>query len=142
MGFILGARGEEFAGEATAAEAEYNAQLAEREAQAIEQRTAYRQRKEAQEAERRMSTLQAGLGATGAVTTVGSPLLIAAKQASEFELENLMIGYEGQTEVARAKSEAVMQRQKAKVAKKAGKIRAKATLLTGFSQAATLGLLR
>jgi hypothetical protein len=167
MGIIGAARGEAAAGAAAAAEqqaaaaqaqsqqaiANYNAQVKENEARAIEQRTAYEQQKQAEEAERRMSTLQAGLGEAGAVTTAGTPLLIQAKQASEFELSNLMLGYEGRTEAAAAKSEAELQRyygkmggwqagvyqQRAKYEKAAGRMRAGTTLLTGFGQTTMMG---
>lgn len=151
-GAVAAARGQRYAAEVAAAEAEsqaalanYNAQLAEREAQAIEQKTKYEQQKQAEEAERRMGALEAGLGAAGAVTTTGTPLLIQAKQASEFELENLMIGYEGETEAAKARSEAEMQRYQSRIyqqrvgyEKKAGRIAAGTTLLTGFGSAGTM----
>lgn len=160
VGTIMSARAQAAAGRAAGAEAEaaavqaqeqsalaeYNAQLAEREAQATEQKTAYAQQKQAEAAARGISTLEAGLGISGAVTTAGAPLLLKAKQASEFELENLMIGYEGRTEAARARSEAVMQnylakaglgqasvyRQRAGYNVAAGRMAAGTTLMTGF----------
>jgi len=83
----------------------------------------------------------AGMGAAGAVTSAGTPLLIQAKQQAESELENLMIGYEGATQASRLRSEANLQRtqgkiygQKAKTARTASYIGAGSTLLTGFSK--------
>jgi hypothetical protein len=84
--------------------------------------------------------MQAGMGEAGAVTTVGTPLLIQAKQASELELKNLMIGYEGATEAARARSEAAGYKMEGKIARRKGRagmiggfLGAGGTLLTGFS---------
>jgi hypothetical protein len=150
IGTGLSAYGQYQAGQAAAAEgksaqnmAEYNAALQEREAKQIEARTALEQRRQAEESERRMGTLRAGLGASGAVTTAGSPLMIQAQQASEFELENLMMGYQGREEATAARSGAAISRmegktamQKGKAGKMAGYIGAGSTLLTGFGEAA------
>ena len=120
--------------------ANYNAQVAEQEAKAVEQRTALEQRREAQAAARRQSTLEARLGASGAVTTAGAPLLLQAKQASESELENLLIGYEGATQAARLRSQAVGIRAGGKLARQRGRAKATGALIgagtsviTGFA---------
>jgi len=145
-GVSLAAAGQVQAGRAAGVEgksaqaiANYNAAVQEREAQAIEQRTGLEQRRQTEEAARGMSRLRAGFGAAGVVPTAGTPLQIQAKQASEFEMENLMIGYRGATEAARARSAAEIERmggklarQRGKAAKQAGYIGAGATLLTGF----------
>lgn len=146
VGLGLTAVGQVQAGRAAAAEAEsaqaianYNAAVQEREATAIEQRTALEQRRQAEESARAMSRLRAGLGVAGVVPTAGTPLQIQAKQASEFEIENLMIGYRGMTEAERARSAAEMERlggrlaiQRGRARERAGYIGAGATLLTGF----------
>ncbi len=145
-GIGLAAAGEIQAGRVAGAEAEsqqamanYNAAVQEREAQAIEQKTGLEQRRQAQEAARAMSRMQARIGVSGAVPTVGAPLRLQAKQASEFEMENLMIGYRGATEAARARSAAEITRiqagvygRRAKTAKQASYMRAGTTLLKGF----------
>lgn len=145
-GIGLAAAGEIQAGRVASAEAEsqeaianYNAAVQEREAQAVEQRTGLEQQRQAQESARAMSRIQARIGVSGAVPTVGAPLRLQAKQASEFEMENLMIGYRGATEAARARSAAEITRiqakvygRRAKTAKQAGYMRAGTTLLTGF----------
>lgn len=129
------------AAEATSAQAlaNYNAAVQEREAQAIEQRTGLEQRRQAEEAARAMSRLRAGLGVAGVVPTAGTPLQIQAKQASEFEMENLMLGYRGMTEAARARSAAEIERMGGRLARQRGRAKeraayvgAGATLLTGF----------
>ena len=120
--------------------AEYNAAVARQEAKAIEQRTAIEQKQQAEEAARVQSALEAGLGASGAVTTAGAPLMLQAKQASESELENLMIGYRGRVKAGRARSQAKLDVMEGKVAEQRGKATARgkyigagATLLTGFT---------
>jgi len=124
--------------------ANYNAALAEREAKMTEQKTAYQQKLQAEEASRRQSTMRAGLGASGVVSTEGSPLLIQATQAAESEMENLMIGYGGRQEATALRSEATLQGMQGKMARKAGKsamignfIGAGSSLMTGFGSAMT-----
>ncbi len=145
-GIGLTAAGQIQAGRAAAAQAEsaralanYNAAVQEREVTAIEQRTALEQRRQAGEAARAMSRLRAGMGVAGVVPTAGTPLQIQARQASEFEIENLMIGYRGITEAARARSAAEIERMGGRLAIQRGRAReraayvgAGATLLTGF----------
>jgi len=121
--------------------ANYNAQMQEREAKAIEQRTAVEQRRQAEAAARQQSSLEAGLGAAGAVTTAGAPLMLQAKQASESELENLMIGYTGREQATAARTQAKLDRMGGKLARQRGKaiatgkyIGAGTTLLTGFAK--------
>lgn len=127
-------------GKAAQAMMDYQAKVQEREAKAIEQRTRFAQRRQAEEAARRMGRMAAGLGVSGAVPTVGAPLLIQAKQASEYELENLMIGYEGQTAAQRARSQAELDRLQGRIYRRKGRMKATAgyigagtTLLTGFN---------
>lgn len=124
--------------------ANYNAALMEREAKAIEGKTEFEQKRQAEAAARTKSRLRARLAATGAVPDIGTPLLIQEEQAEELELENILIGYEGQVAAAKARSQAELDRltgriavKKGKAAKKAGFIGAGATLLTGFGTAFT-----
>jgi hypothetical protein len=153
-GAALGAGGQIYSGMGAAAEgksaqnmANYNAQLAEREAKMTEQKTLIEQRQQMGEAERRRSTMQANMGAEGVVSTTGTPLLIQAQQAEQDELQNLMIGFSGAEESRSLRSEATLQRLQGKQAMRAGKaartasfIGAGSTLLTGFSSAADKGL--
>jgi isopentenyl diphosphate isomerase/L-lactate dehydrogenase-like FMN-dependent dehydrogenase len=120
----------------------YNAALGEREAKAIEARTTVKQRLQAEEADRRMGTLRANLGASGAVTTVGSPLMIQSTQAIQDEYDNLMNGYAGREEATAARAGAALELMKGKIARKAGKnkkyasyIGAGSSLLLGFGMA-------
>jgi hypothetical protein len=122
----------------------YNAQVAEQEAKATEARAGYESRQQAEQANRYASSMQAAIGASGTVSTAGTPLLIQAKQAAQSELENLMIGYSGQVGADRARSQATLDRlqggiygQQAKNARLAGTVGAGSSLLQGFGQFAT-----
>ena len=111
-------------GQSQKAMMEYNARVEEQKARQIEAKTAYDQKRQAQAAQRRMSTLTANIGASGAVGTVGSPLLVAAKQQSELDLENLMIGYEGQIGAQEHRSQAGMDVMQGNLYSQAGRNRA------------------
>ena len=126
---------------AQATVAEYNARVSEQQAKAEEQAMQFRQRKAAEEASRYQSALQAGLGASGVVSSAGTPLMIQARQVAESELENLMIGYEGMVGAQRARSQASLDRLQASIYKQQGKsaytagiFGAGTSLLTGFGQ--------
>lgn len=138
-GTALGAYGQYQSGQDEAAMDDYNAKVQQREAQNAEQRSIIESRRQAQDAARKMGTLRAGLGASGAVTTAGAPLDLQAEQAKEFEQENLMIGFEGTQEAARLRQQAEQTKYAGKVAKRASTIQAGTTLLTGFSQAFSSG---
>jgi len=117
----------------------YNARVAEQEAKAAEQQAQFRQKRQAEAAARWQSRLRAGLGASGVVTSEGTPLMVQARQAAEAELEGQMIGYEGQIRAGRARSQAALDRlqgriygRRAKTARRGGLTGAGMTLLTGF----------
>ena len=119
--------------------ANYNAQVMEREAQAIEQQTAFEQERQVKEAARIKSKLRVAQAGSGAMTGVGTELLIEEEQAAELELDMLLIGYEGKTAAQRARSQAEMDimggklaMQRGKAARTAGYAKAGGTLLTGF----------
>ena len=142
----MGAVGEIQAGKAGAAEAEtqeammrYNVRLQEREAREIEARTAFEQKRQAEAGARVTSAMRAEMGAAGVIPSAETSLLVQAKQASELELENLMIGYRGQVGAQRARSQAELDKLQAKIYKRRGKtaeragyMRAGTTLLRGF----------
>jgi hypothetical protein len=146
VGQIQGGMAAEAEGKSQQNLAQYNAALQEREAQQIEQRTALQQKQQAEAADRAQSTMRAGLGASGAVSTEGSPLMIQAKQASEAELENLNIGFQGSEEALASRVGAEQSRMKGEdllaegqARKTAGFMGAGSTLLTGFGSAAYMG---
>ena len=81
------------------------------------------------------------MGVAGAVPTAGAPLMLQAKQASESELENLMIGYTGRERAMAARTQAQLDIMGGKLARQRGRaeatgryIGAGTTLLTGFGK--------
>ena len=121
--------------------AEYNALVREREAEALRQKAGFESKRQAKRAARVKGALTAALGAAGGL---GSPVAadLAAEQAAELELENLLIGYEGEVGAQRALSRAELDRlqgklyrQKGKAARQASYFRAGSTLLQGFGTA-------
>jgi hypothetical protein len=132
--------------------ANYNAAVQRREAEAIKQRTRFGQKRQAEKAKRVKSALVSKIASAGGL---GSPVAadLAAEQAAELELENLLIGYEGAVAESRALSQADLDELSGRLARGRGRtaretygIRAKTvrraayrgagtTLLTGFSSA-------
>lgn len=119
--------------------ANYNAAVQRREAEAQRQRATFAQKRQARRGVQIKSALTAQLGAAGAI---GSPVAadLAAEQAAELELENLLIGFEGEVAAQRAESQAeldVLQgrvsRERGRQERRASQIRAGTTLLTGFA---------
>lgn len=145
-GQFMAAEAAEEEAEFAQAQADYNAAQLDLQAKDIEARTDLAQKKAAEQAERIKSTLEAELGAGGAVMTMGAPLLAQAKQESDLELKTLFIGYEGEEAAKMTRKKAELERVAGKAAKRRGKARklgylaeAGATLLTGFSTAAERG---
>lgn len=130
----LAMAGQMEAAQAAEATAKYNQRLQEQQAREIERRTQFQQQRQAEAAQRVEGRMRAAMGKAGAVSTVGSPLLLQAKQASESELENLLIGREGYISAEQARATGRMDLYQSKVAKRAAYIGAGSTLLTGFSQ--------
>ena len=121
--------------------ADYNAAVQEREALALRPKAGFESKRQAGRAARIKSALTADIAAAGGL---GSPVAadLAAEQAAELELENLLIGYEGEIGAERALSQAKLDRlqgkvyrQKGKAARQASYFRAGSTLLTGFGTA-------
>ena len=136
MGQIQQGRAAEAEAKSAANMSIYNAKVQEQEARAIEQKSMFDSIRQAKEGEKFMSTLQANIGASGGA---GSALMVQAKSAEEIELENLLIGYEGQVGAQRARTQAELDRMQAKIYKQQGKsakrasyIKAGTSLLQGF----------
>lgn len=151
-GTVVSALGQLQAGAAAEAEmqsaqniANFNAAVMDREAEARRQKATFEQQQQAKRAARVKSALTAGIAAAGGL---GSPVAadLAAEQAAELELENLLIGYEGEVGAQQALSQAELDRlqgrlfrQKGKTLRQASYFRAGSTLLTGFG---TVGSMR
>ena len=123
----------------------FNAQVAQREAEAEEQRTAFAQGRQAESARAVQGSLRAKLAKSGAVLGEGAPLALEAEQAAESELESLLIGFEGAQRAASLRSQATgLQRQAKDIgaagrrAATAGFVGAGSSLLQGFGRVEAL----
>ncbi len=121
--------------------ANYNALVQQREAEAIRQKAGFEQKRQAERGARIKSALTARIGAAGGL---GAPVAadLAAEQAAELELENLLIGYEAEVGAGRALTQAQLDklqgkiyRERGRTQRKASYFRAGSTLLTGFGAA-------
>ncbi len=118
--------------------AEREAQIAEQEGVAAKIKSGFAQQRQARKGEQIKSTLIARLGAAGAL---GSPVALdlTAEQAAELELENLLIGFEGEVEAKRAADRAATARFKGRIAKLKGKTAARRANIGFGTQVAILG---
>jgi hypothetical protein len=117
----------------------YNAELSRRQATAAEmqaQAQASRQQKQA----RAMQARQRVLLAKSGVATEGTPLMLLEKSAMNAELDRQTILREGNIQSDQFTSQALMDRMKAKSAKRAGTTGAIGSLLSGGGQVAQIGL--
>lgn len=116
--------------------ANFNAAVAEQQAKAERQRAKFASQRQAKKAAAIKSELEAKLGQAGGL---GSPVAadLAVEQAEELELENLLIGFEGETAARRAENQAALDRLQGEIAKKRGKSRATAANIRFATQVAT-----
>jgi hypothetical protein len=133
--------------EAQARISDYNAQVAEANAEAIKQKSIFDQLRALKKGQRRLGELRAKQGVSGAVMSEGAPADVLAEQGFENALDVALIGYEGIVGAKRQKSIASMYRyeaanylQQAENAKRAGLIGAGTSLLTGFGTMYGLGM--
>lgn len=117
---LSGAKGLRVQGKNQQIIAEHEAEVAEQEGEAAVIRSGFDQMQQAKEAERVKGRLRAGLGEAGATL---SPVAVdlELEQTKELELENLLIGFEGQTTKQRAKHSAALSRLQGQLAKQSGK---------------------
>ena len=117
---LSGAAGLKAEGESAQNIANYNAEVAEQEAAAVRMKAKFEQIRQAKRAERIKGALTADIAKAGGL---GSPVAadLSAEQAAELELENLLIGYEGEVGAKRAESQAILDRLQGKLAKERGR---------------------
>ena len=139
LGILQRGRFEKSQAESAANIANYNAAVAKQTAKAIELKTKFQQKRQAEAALRVRKTLRARMGKAGALPDVGTPLLLAGEQAEELELENLLIGFEGQTEAARARTQATLDRLQADLFKEKGRAAKELSKIEALSFAAGAG---
>ncbi len=135
---LSGAKGLRVEGKSAQNIANYKAEVAEQAAKSIKLQSAFDQQQQAKEAERIKSMVAANIGAAGAA---GSPVAIDIKteQAKELELENLLIGFEGEVGAQRQKSQAVLDRLQGSLSKLSAKNAARRANIGFGLQLATLG---
>ena len=116
----------------------FNAQVQEQEAKARRTAAKFAGKRQAEKGARIKGTLKTRIAAAGGI---GSPVAedLAAEQAAELELENLLIGFEGEVAATQAEQQTKLDRAAGKIAIQRGKSQATAanvklgtTLLTGF----------
>lgn len=141
---LSGAKGLRAEGKSAQNIAEFNAAVAKQQATAERQRAAFAGERQAKKAAETKSALTAKLAAAGGL---GSPVAadLAAEQAAELELENLLIGFEGEVAARRSERQAELDILQGKLARQKGKSAARranvqfgiqaATFLTGFGGA-------
>ena len=148
-GAVMGAAGSLMEGQAAEEEgrasqqiSNYNAAVREQDAEAAKDKALFEMGRTAKEGQRKVSTLTAKLGSSGAQLGSGAPMRIIEEQRAEIELEKLLQGYEGMTIASRAESEADQYRMQGELAKTRGKNAKKASyfgagssLLQGFGMA-------
>ncbi len=119
---------------------EFNARVSEEEAKATRESTRFQQERVVQEGTRAEGTLNARLGMSGGRMDVGTPLRVVGELAQEIDINQLLIGYEGEKAARRSENEAAVSRlggtltagtYNAQAA--ANLIQAGGTLLQGFS---------
>jgi hypothetical protein len=120
-------------GKTAAAIGKYNQQVDEMQAKEIEAKTSFDQTRQAEAGARVMSSMEAGQAAADG----GMNLLALAKQRSELELQNLMIGREGTIGAATARAEGAMAKWQGRQAKRQSYLRTGGTLLQGFGSIAS-----
>ncbi len=137
---LSGAGGKRAEGKSAQNIANFNAAVAKQQGKAAETKATFAQKRQAESAEKTQSALTAKIAAAGGL---GSPVAadILAEQAAESELENLLIGYEGEVGARRAESQATIDRLSGRLAKQRGKSAGRAANVGFGLQLASLGLL-
>lgn len=118
-GTVLQASAARSAGKAEAAAAEFNARQSQLEAQS-------RERAQRAEADRRLGTIRAQIGKSGA-TSAGTPLMVLAESAANAEIDALNTRFTGLREQA-------LYRSQGQNARKQGNLAAGTSLLSGFGR--------
>jgi hypothetical protein len=135
-GVGLQAYGQYQAGKAAHDEANYLARVARQDAAAARQKAQFDQLRQLKLAAKKKGALKAKLAASGADIGVGTPILLQEELAEELELENRLIGHEGEVAAMRYESEAELHKVRGDNARSAGRINMTNTLLQGFGMGA------
>lgn len=135
---LSGAKGLRAEGQSAQNIAEFNAQIEEQKAIAAKNKATFEQQRQAKKGAAIKSAQIAKIAKGGGL---GSPVTgdLVAEQASELELENLLIGFEGEVAAQQSLSQAEIDRLSGRLAKQRGKSAARAANVGFGIQLATLG---
>ena len=135
---LSGAAGLRAEGKSAQNIANFNAAVAEQEGEAAKIKAGFEQQRQAKRGEAIKSTLVAKLGTAGGLDSPVA-LDIIGEQAEELELENLLIGFEGEVAARRAGNQAEIDRLQGRLAKQKGKNAARRANIQFGTQLAILG---
>lgn len=130
---IVAAAGAAYGGYQTKKAADYNADVAEAQAQAARNKAEYNEKLHRERVQRLLSKQRALYGKSG-VEMAGSPLLVQEDTLEQGELDALAIRYGGDVEAARARSAANLYKMQGRSAAASGFSRAGSTLLSGYAR--------
>ena len=116
--------------------ANFNAAVAEQTGRAAKTRAGFAQKRQAETAARTQSALTAKIAAAGGLE---SPVAadILAEQASESELENLLIGFEGEVAAQQAETQAELDKLQGRLSRAKSSAAARAASIGFGTQLAT-----
>ncbi len=136
VGSVISAKGKRDQGQVEQQAYDYNAEILEGEAETVKEKAFYDEEVYREKVSNLISTQRAAYGASGVVVGEGSPLVVMADTARQGEKEALMIRYGGSVEGTGLLNRAQLQTFYGKAARRAGKIGATTTLLSGLGSAA------
>ncbi len=134
---LSGAKGLRAEGQSEQNIAEFNAQVEEQQAIAERAKAGFAQKRQAKKGVAIQSALEAKLGKAGGI---GSPVAadLIGEQAEELELENLLLGFEGEVLAQQSESQAELDRLQGRLARQRGKSAARAANIKFGTQLAFL----
>lgn len=135
-GGAVSAYGQLYQGEASAAAAEFNAQIAEQNAIDSIARAKEEERRHRVMARKQIGDMRASFGASG-VAMEGSPLEVMQESAANAELDALSIRHEGEARATAFRNEARLARFGGQTARTAGQIGAVSSLLMAGANASS-----
>lgn len=127
---VVAAAGTAYSGEQQRKAASVNADIAQQNAIAAQQKAAFDEERHRDQLKKLMSSQRSLYGKSG-VDMSGSPLLVMEDTAAEGELDALAIRYGGNVEAAQQRSAANLYRMQGGAAATSGYIQAGSTLLQG-----------
>lgn len=139
MGFLIKPIGSIYAGEANAAAANYNAQVAKQNSIIARQQGQAAMEAQSRDTQRTMGRAIAAYGASGVSGDTGSPMDVLADSARMAELDRLTIQYNSELKATGYEQQASLDFFKEKTARTSGYLNAAGDLYDSASKAAASG---